>query len=587
MLRAQLLVVYTFGGIAKLNRDYLFDAEPVRSMLAQARLPSALQSALSSQWLASFEHWRNSDLAAFEIAYSGLVFDLTVGWLLLVRRTRTLGFALAVVFHGLNHFVLFDDIGVFPLMALGLTTVFFEPDWPRRLANWLTRPRLAAPDWRWLIVGAVVIPGIGALLGWRQRASGRCSPLSKRPSRFLAPAVAAWCVAQVLLPLRHFAISGDVRWTHEGGLFSWNMKAAQMQAAPLYLRLKCEALAESAQQQSTRGPLPDLVSRSVVFHQVDPQKLDWTVLPSVVVTHEPICGERVFFNPEANSQGGGRSERSIELAWREAFGRRPAIGQTRTFAETLDAIESLLIASSRERTLALVRQVRDAQEGLATNGDDHPTDSNQLRKLLRSLVRLLESARQHDLHEEVMNHLWRVEPFALCGGVPSGRRPQIVNDPALFDKRRGGYTTLNRDGEHSQFPELAVVHVDFSALTFQDWQFLPRACRTIAEDGQVEIVWNASRDLAAFQLPVVLSRPWMIHRYAAEVSRRWHEQTGRQPAVYASAQLGMNGRPLQPLIDASVDLTSQRLYLLRHNHWIVPLAKRTNRPAASGEGVAR
>src|SRR5262249_48795347 len=70
-------------------------------------------------------------------------------------------------FHLSNHFLF--PIGVFPVLALTSSMIFFEPDWPRQLWSWLRQPRLARPDWKWLVGGGLAIPIVGMALGWRSR----------------------------------------------------------------------------------------------------------------------------------------------------------------------------------------------------------------------------------------------------------------------------------------------------------------------------------------------------------------------------------------------------------------------------------
>lgn len=42
-------------------------------------------------------------------------------------------------------------------------------------------------------------------------------------ARPMATLLAGWVVVQVLVPLRHFVIPGNVHWTNEGGRFAWHM----------------------------------------------------------------------------------------------------------------------------------------------------------------------------------------------------------------------------------------------------------------------------------------------------------------------------------------------------------------------------
>jgi vitamin K-dependent gamma-carboxylase len=91
-------------------------------------------------------------------------------------------------------------IGVFPWVMIAATTIFFPPDWPRR----------------------VPVPELGGLRSTLR--SGR--PPVRKPAvrpprspfdrRWLVAAAAVWAALQVTIPLRHLGYAGDVRWTEEG-----------------------------------------------------------------------------------------------------------------------------------------------------------------------------------------------------------------------------------------------------------------------------------------------------------------------------------------------------------------------------------
>ena len=117
LLRVQLAIVYVYAAIAKLNPDWL-QAEPLRSWLWSRREMPVVGPLLAQEWV------------AWAMSCAGLLLDLLVVPLLLHRRTRPWAFAAISAFHVGNHFLF--DIGIFPWMAIGATTLFFAPDWPAR-----------------------------------------------------------------------------------------------------------------------------------------------------------------------------------------------------------------------------------------------------------------------------------------------------------------------------------------------------------------------------------------------------------------------------------------------------------------------
>ncbi|WNG30046.1 HTTM domain-containing protein [Cystobacter fuscus] len=183
LLRAQVGLVYVFGGVAKLKRDWLVHAQPLKIWLAASTDLPVLGRFFELPWAPH----------AFSIA--GAVFDLGVVPALLWRRTRGLAFAAVVVFHVITR--LLFPIGMFPWVMISGALLFFPPDWPRRLGAWLRRlPASLAPP--------------------AARSSFRAS--------WTGPVLAtAFLGMQVLLPLRHLLYPGDVMWTEEGFRFSWNV----------------------------------------------------------------------------------------------------------------------------------------------------------------------------------------------------------------------------------------------------------------------------------------------------------------------------------------------------------------------------
>jgi len=187
VLRVQVALVYAYAGLAKLNPDWLFRAEPLRTWLrAHAELPFV------GQWLAEPN-------TAFAMSWAGAAFDLTVVPLLCFRRTRPFAIAAAVVFHGAI-WLLFP-IGIFSFVMLLAITVFFAPSWPRR---WFPARSTEAAS---------------AARGARRE---RGTELA-RPRPLLLSLALAYLVVQALLPLRHLLYPGPVNWTEQGFRFAWRV----------------------------------------------------------------------------------------------------------------------------------------------------------------------------------------------------------------------------------------------------------------------------------------------------------------------------------------------------------------------------
>lgn len=183
LMRAQIGIPYFFGGIAKLNSDWLH-GEPMRMWLAERAHMPVIGPHVQEEWLVYF------------FVIGGLLLDLFIVPGLLWRRTRVLAFCAAASFHLLNSQLF--RIGIFPWLMLGATFIFFPPDAVR---CFLRKLGVAAPG----TTDHATVPW------WR-------------PRRLVAVTVALYLAVQVLLPLRHFLYPGDVHWTEEGHRFAWHMK---------------------------------------------------------------------------------------------------------------------------------------------------------------------------------------------------------------------------------------------------------------------------------------------------------------------------------------------------------------------------
>lgn len=185
VLRAQIGIVYFFGGVAKLNGDWL-RGEPMRMWLRRRTDFPILGPFFEQEWM------------AYVFSLGGAIFDLCIVPLLLWRRTRAYAFVAAVGFHVMNDSLF--RIGIFPWFSIAMSALFFPPDWPRRLFGGVMR---------------------GVKSRKRQRAVA--SPL-RRPDGAVLAVLGVFVIVQVLVPLRHWLYPGNVSWTEQGHNFSWHMK---------------------------------------------------------------------------------------------------------------------------------------------------------------------------------------------------------------------------------------------------------------------------------------------------------------------------------------------------------------------------
>lgn len=175
-LRSQLAVVYLFAGIAKLNGDWLLRAQPMQLWLADRADTPIIGSVFG---LAGVPH---------VMSWAGAIFDCTIVAFLLWRRTRPLAYVTLVGFHLLTG--LLFQIGVFPIVMILSTLIFFDPDWVHRFTRRATpAPLVTAPATGRIRIGLLI----------------------------------AFAATQIWLPLRHYAEPSNVRWSEEGYYLSWRV----------------------------------------------------------------------------------------------------------------------------------------------------------------------------------------------------------------------------------------------------------------------------------------------------------------------------------------------------------------------------
>ena len=187
IFKLQLGIVYFYAGLAKLNPDWLLEAQPLRLWLpAKSNLP-LLGTWLDKVWVAYFFSW------------SGALYDLSIPFLLLWKRTRLLAYAAVIGFHVVTA-VLFP-IGMFPYIMILSTLIFFSESFHQRLLNSL-------------------------------RKFGRFSVLPQNmPQKVFQPAaprllvilLGGYFAFQLLFPFRFAAYPGSLFWTEQGYRFSWRV----------------------------------------------------------------------------------------------------------------------------------------------------------------------------------------------------------------------------------------------------------------------------------------------------------------------------------------------------------------------------
>lgn len=245
LLRAQIALVYFYAAIAKATPDWLLYGQPMQIWL-RARTDVPLVG-----WLFEIEG------VPLLMGWAGFLYDLTIPAFLLHRRTRPFAYVVVIVFHSLTRHLF--PIGMFPVIMTTSTLVFFEPDWPARLASTLRRWARREPT------PSGVEDAVQPALRW---------------PRWALALAGAWLALHLLLPLRTFAYGGNVLWHEQGMRWSWRVMAREKNGSVTY-RVRADGWAHerrvrpsrylTAIQEREMSVQPDLILQ-LAHHIADEQR---------------------------------------------------------------------------------------------------------------------------------------------------------------------------------------------------------------------------------------------------------------------------------------------------------------------------
>ncbi|MBL7809064.1 MAG: HTTM domain-containing protein, partial [Saprospiraceae bacterium] len=179
----QLGIVYFYAGIWKINYDWLINALPLRIWVpANDQIPVI-------GWLFKqhFTPWL--------FAWIGMLYDVSIVFWLAWARTRVWAYLTVIVFHTLTG--LMFQIGVFPLVMIGATLIFFSEQW--HLRRWTVG--------RWTM----------------DRPTSNIQQSNVQQSNVLTSFLLLFFAFQLLFPWRYLLYPGNIFWTEEGYRFCFRV----------------------------------------------------------------------------------------------------------------------------------------------------------------------------------------------------------------------------------------------------------------------------------------------------------------------------------------------------------------------------
>jgi hypothetical protein len=188
VLKIMMGILYCYAGLAKLNSDWLLQAQPLRIWLPAKNDLPVIGFLFNKLWVAYAFSW----FACF--------YDLTIVFWLSWRKTRWLAYSTVIIFHALTA-ILFP-IGMFPYVMIAAALVFFSPQFHQKIID--------------------VISSIFRFRKPRQ-APARTFAYPEKAGRLLRYGLIVFIVIQLMLPFRYWLYPGELFWTEEGYRFSWRV----------------------------------------------------------------------------------------------------------------------------------------------------------------------------------------------------------------------------------------------------------------------------------------------------------------------------------------------------------------------------
>ena len=188
-LKLLLAIVYIYAGLAKINYDWLIEAMPLKLWLtSKYDLPIIGDYFMQQVWV------------HYAMSWGGMLYDLTIPFLLLLKRTRNFAFLMVILFHVFTR-ILFP-IGVFPYVMIVCALIFFDEKLHQRIINRIKK-----------LISFM----------YKYTEKSEINLVKKSTNKFSLVVVLLFFIIQILMPIRHVLYKGNVMWHEQGYRFSWRV----------------------------------------------------------------------------------------------------------------------------------------------------------------------------------------------------------------------------------------------------------------------------------------------------------------------------------------------------------------------------
>ena len=191
-IKLLICIVYIYAGLAKLNSDWLLNAMPLKIWLtSKYDLPIIGEFLLQKNWVHYLMSW------------GGMLYDLSIPFLLIYSRTRLLAFTLVVFFH-LFTLVLFP-IGVFPHIMIFSSMIFFSSNFHSKILEYIRR---------------IIMMSHKSFYNY---SSKKIEYYKIEKQKNIITILSLFFILQLTIPFRYNLYPGELFWHEQGYRFSWRV----------------------------------------------------------------------------------------------------------------------------------------------------------------------------------------------------------------------------------------------------------------------------------------------------------------------------------------------------------------------------
>jgi hypothetical protein len=208
VIQLQLGIVYFYAGIAKINEDWLLKALPLKIWLpAHDDMPIF-------GWIFKYS------ITAYIFSWAGMLYDTFIPFFLYWRKTRVLAYLAVIFFHAMTGFLF--QIGVFPIVMICLTLIYFSPKFHQNILDFLKQ---------------IIFPNKVVFENTKNIINYSLSNFYKKMFLYI---FLIHFTFQILFPFRYLLYEGNLFWNEEGYRFSWRvMLMEKAGTATFYVKDAC------------------------------------------------------------------------------------------------------------------------------------------------------------------------------------------------------------------------------------------------------------------------------------------------------------------------------------------------------------